>query len=163
MNFGLKISLIVVTVLSVSACTGGNKKGPDEFGVMPTKALKYPSNMTELPEPNLAGKNLADKQPLDDVINALGGDANYQKNTQIRNSEKALLKVVGRFGITPDIRTITAIEDVSFREKNKGKVLERLISGNIYQIRYRSERLDSLLEAKRLVALGVRTPTVISK
>lgn len=56
MNFGLKISLIVVMGLSISACTGGNKKGPDEFGVMPTKALKYPSDMIELPEPNLTGK-----------------------------------------------------------------------------------------------------------
>ena len=69
----IKIYLILIGV-SLTACAGGSQ-GPDEFGVLPTTPLQYPKNLSELPEPNLSGQNLADKRPIDDVINALGGNA----------------------------------------------------------------------------------------
>ena len=163
MTFDVKIALIVILGLSISACAGGNKKGPDEFSVLPTNALKYPSSLSELPEPDLTGKNLADKRPLDKVINALGGNANYQSKTQIRNSETALLKTTGRYGIISDIRLVTAKEDDAYRDKTKPKFLERWAGINIDKIRYRNELLDAGSEVKRLASLGVRTPTVPSK
>lgn len=116
-------------------------------------------NLKELPEPNLLGQNLADKRPIDDVINALGGNANLQKESKIQKSEKPLLKAISRFGITPDIRIITAMEDNDFREKNKAKVLERLVGVNTYKIRYRSQRLDAQKELSRLNKLGIITPS----
>ena len=60
--------------------------------------------------------------------------------------------------VTPDIRMITASEDADFREKNKAKVLERLVGVNTYKIRYRSQRLDAERELERLNKLGIRTP-----
>jgi len=53
---------------------------------------------------------------------------------------------------------ITASEDADFREKNKAKVLERLVGVNTYKIRYRSQRLDAERELERLNKLGIRTP-----
>lgn len=153
----IKIYFILIGIL-LTACSG-NQKGPDEFGVLPTTPLQYPKNLTELPEPNLLGQNLADKRPIDDVINALGGNANLQKESKIQKSEKPLLKVISRFGITPDIRIITAMEDNDFREKNKAKVLERLVGVNTYKIRYRSQRLDAQKELSRLNKLGIITPS----
>ena len=152
----IKIYLILIGV-SLTACAGGSQ-GPDEFGVLPTTPLQYPKNLSELPEPNLSGQNLADKRPIDDVINALGGNADLQKKSKIKKNEKPLLKAVSRFGITPDIRMITASEDADFREKNKAKVLERLVGVNTYKIRYRSQRLDAERELERLNKLGIRTP-----
>ena len=156
----IKINLILVGII-LTACTGGNR-GPDEFGVLPTTPLQYPKNMSQLPEPNLLGQNLADKRPIDDVINALGGNASLQKESKIQKNEEPLLKEISRFGITPDIRTITASEDVEFREKNKAKVLERLVGVNTYKIRYRSQRLDAEKELERLNLLGIKTPTAPS-
>ena len=153
----IKIYFILIGIL-LTACSG-NQKGPDEFGVLPTTPLQYPKNLKELPEPNLLGQNLADKRPIDDVINALGGNANLQKETKIQKSEKPLLKAISRFGITPDIRIITAMEDNDFREKNKAKVLERLVGVNTYKIRYRSQRLDAQKELSRLNKLGIITPS----
>ena len=153
----IKIYFILIGIL-LTACSG-NQKGPDEFGVLPTTPLQYPKNLTELPEPNLLGQNLADKRPIDDVINALGGNANLQKESKIQKSEKPLLKAISRFGITPDIRIITAMEDNDFREKNKAKVLERLVGVNTYKIRYRSQRLDAQKELSRLNKLGIITPS----
>lgn len=118
----IKINLILVGII-LTACTGGNR-GPDEFGVLPTTPLQYPKNMSQLPEPNLLGQNLADKRPIDDVINALGGNASLQKESKIQKNEEPLLKEISRFGITPDIRTITASEDVDFREKIRLKFLK---------------------------------------
>ena len=92
------------------------------------------------------------------MINALGGNADLQKKSKIQKNEKPLLKAVSRFGITPDIRMITASEDADFREKNKAKVLERLVGVNTYKIRYRSQRLDAERELERLNKLGIRTP-----
>ena len=110
-------------------------------------------------KPSVLGQNLADKRPIDDVINALGGNANLQKESKIQKSEKPLLKAISRFGITPDIRIITAMEDNDFREKNKAKVLERLVGVNTYKIRYRSQRLDAQKELSRLNKLGIITPS----
>lgn len=158
MTSGLKIAVVMSAGLVLSACSGGTK-GPDEFSVLPTKPLEFPTDMTNLPEPTPNGRNLADQRPLEDGIDALGGNGSGQSSTQIRSSETALLQATSRYGVTANIRSIAAAEDEVFRKRNKGKVLERWAGVATYENRYRKERLDAEKELLRLRRLGVRTPT----
>ena len=61
--------------------------------------------------------------------------------------------------MTAGIRNITATEDAEFRKRNKGRVLERWVGTNVYNLRYKQQRLDEYAELLRLRKLGIRTPT----
>jgi hypothetical protein len=163
MTTAVKIGLVLALGISLSACQSGPKKGPDEFGVLPTKPLEYPDDLATLPEPNAAGINRADKRPLEDGVLALGGKADRLNSTSIFQGESALITAAGRHGVTADIRNVLAGEDVEFRKRNKGKILERWVGSDIYTRRYREYRLDEYAELLRLQKIGVRTPTAPPK
>jgi hypothetical protein len=159
MKNAVKISLVLALGISLSACDSAPQKGPDEFSVLPTKPLVYPEDTTTLPTPNATGINRADKRPLDDATVALGGNADRLTATTVFSHENALLSATGRHGVTADIRTVLADEDAEFRKRNKGKVLERWVGGDVYNLRYKTQRLDEYAELLRLQKLGIRTPT----
>ena len=163
MTIGVKIGLVLALGISLSACKGGPQKGPDEFGVLPTKPLEYPKYLATLPEPNARGINRADKRPLEDGVLALGGKAERLNSTNISQGESALITAVGRYGVSADIRNVLSDEDAEFRKQNKGKVLERWVGSDIYTRRYKDYRLDEYAELLRLRKLGVRTPTAPPK
>ena len=137
-----------------------SKEGPDEFLVLPTKPLEVPEDLANLPEPNANGQNLADQRPLEDAVIALGGRGErLTPSGSIRSDEQALFAAVTRFGITSNIREITAEEDEVYRRRNGERVLERVFNVDSYVRRYSRQTLDADLELLRLRQLGVRTPT----
>jgi hypothetical protein len=163
MTTAVKIGLVLALGISLSACAGGPKKGPDEFSVLPTKPLEYPEDLTSLPTPNATGINRADKRPIEDGVVALGGKADRLNSNTVSKSEAAFINAAGRLGVSADIRNIVAAEDAEFRKRNKGRVLERWVGSNVYNLRYKSQRLDEYAELLRLRKLGIRTPTAPPK
>lgn len=163
MTTAVKIGLVLSISIGLSACSGGTKRGPDEFGVLPTKPLSMPKDLSILPEPNPTGRNLADQRPLADSIVALGGKSERLDQTTIFAGEAALIQAAGRYGVAENIRTVTAQEDAEYRAKNKGRVLERLAGVDTYESRLRAQRLDAYAELLRLRKRGVPTPTAPPK
>jgi hypothetical protein len=163
MTVAVKIGLVLALGVSLSACEGGPKKGPDEFSVLPTKPLEFPDDLSTLPTPNATGINRADKRPVEDSVVALGGSAARLNSNTVSTSEAALINAVGRHGVTAGIRNIVATEDATFRKRNKGRILERWVGTNVYNLRYKQQRLDEYAELLRLRKLGIRTPTAPPK
>ena len=62
-----------------------------------------------------------------------------------------------RFGTAADIRPMLAAEDLEFRRKHDGRLLERVFKVNVYFKAYRSMALDQYLELARWRNAGVRT------
>ena len=131
--------------------------GPDEFGILPPKALEMPENLTDLPEPTPGGANLTDPQPMADAIIALGG--NPSTTTGIPAADSALYAHVSRFGLLGDVRAVLAAEDLDYRRRNDGRLLERVFNVNVYFKAYRKQALDQYAELERWRQAGVRTPS----
>jgi hypothetical protein len=155
-------------LVALSAC-GGKKvpelmnirsasTGPDEFSILPTKPLEEPLSYSDLPDPTPGGANITDPTPNADAIEALGGNGGaLQRDGQVR--EGGLLASATRYGVTSDIRSVLAAEDLEFRRRNKGRPLERLFNVNVYFQAYRRMSLDQYLELERLRRLGIQTPS----
>ncbi len=151
----------LAAALALSACdrnrdpkllhVRSNTSGPDEFAIVPNKPLVQPENLTVLPTPTPNGTNRADVTPLADATIALGG------NPQGGVTDSALVAQASRFGVEPGIRTRLAEEDIEFRRKNDGRLLERLFNVNVYFKAYREQSLDQYAELERLRRQGVRT------
>lgn len=159
---------LLVALLALQGCGPGDKvpnlmnirsstNGPDEFAILPPKPLEMPDTLAELPEPTPGGSNLSDPRPFDDAIVALGG--NPQALGGVPSGDMALLAHAGRKGISSDIRTVLAAEDLTFRQKNNGRLLERLFDVNVYFKAYRKFALDQHAELERWRLRGVRTPS----
>lgn len=156
----LAFSLVVV-----AACSQGNgglmnirntEAGPDEFGVLPTRPLEIPSDLSSLPTPAPGVANRTDPRPAADAIAALGGNV----DAGVSPGQAAdLLGHVARFGAEGDIRAVLAQEDEVFRTRNRGRILERAFNTNQYFAAYRSMSLNQFNELERLRRAGVRTPT----
>ena len=129
--------------------------GPDEFAILPPKALANPADMTALPEPTPGGANLTDPTPLADAIVALGGKP-QGGGTAV---DGALVTYAGRNGIAPDIRAALAAEDLKFRQTHRGKPLERLFLRTVYYQVYADFALNAEEELARWRAAGVATPS----
>jgi hypothetical protein len=142
---------LAVALLTLVAC--GNDRpprlmnltsstnGPDEFGILPPKALELPESLTDLPEPTPGGSNLTDPTPNEDAITALGG------------------RPGGRHGRAAGIREQLAAEDLAFRSKNRGKPLQRLFNLNVYFGAYKKQSLDQYAELERWRRAGARNPS----
>lgn len=128
--------------------------GPDEFGILPPKALELPESLTELPEPTPGGSNLTDQTPNDDAIAALGGRPGAGVG-----GDGGLLNHTGRYGRAADIREQLAAEDLAFRSKNRGKPLQRLFNLNVYFSAYKKQSLDQYAELERWRRAGARNPS----
>lgn len=132
---------------------------PDEFAILPTRPLEAPEDYTSLPTPEPGGTNLADPQPKGDAVAALGGNPDRLTGNGIRAGEQTLLSYASRYGVPANIRDITAAEDLEWRQKNNGKLLERLFNVNVYYDSYKAQSLDQHLELDRLRNKGVWTPS----
>lgn len=129
--------------------------GPDEFAIVPNKPLQTPPNPKALPVPTPGSANLADADPTGDAIAALGGKVSAERSVPRKS---ALMVAVTRFGTDPAIRSELAAEDLAFRKKHRGMLLERLFRSNTYFKAYGREILDPYAELKLLAQSGVAVP-----
>lgn len=141
------------TLMHVAA----QEREPDEFGILPTRPLQMPERLDTLPEPTPGGINRADPQPRADVAAALGGSRAAALAGAIPPADGALMAHAARFGRSAGIRDQIAAEDLEFRQRNRGRVLERLFSVNVYHRAYRVMALDRYAELERWRARGVQT------
>ncbi|MEM9581525.1 MAG: DUF3035 domain-containing protein [Pseudomonadota bacterium] len=161
MNRKAMILTGLAAVLALSACDRNREPqllnvkaqgtGPDEFAILPVKPLTQPESYATLPPPTPGGTNRTDQTPFADATRALGGNP----DGGIRDG--GLVNYASRYGVTPAIRSQLAAEDVEFRRKNDGRVLERLFNVNVYFKAYQKQSLDQYAELERLRRLGVRT------
>ncbi|MBF9029570.1 DUF3035 domain-containing protein [Rhodobacterales bacterium HKCCE3408] len=126
--------------------------GPDEFSILPTEPLQMPDDLASLPEPTPGGTNRVDPDPEADAIIALGG------NPDRAPGAGGLVTYAARFGISDGIRDVLAAEDLDYRRRNDGRLLERLFNVNVYHRAYERVSLDQYAELERLRRAGVRTP-----
>ena len=128
--------------------------GPDEFGIVPPKALEMPTDLAALPDPTPGGSNLTDPQPKDDAILALGGRPGAGSG-----ADAGLVSHVSRYGVASGIRDTLASEDLEWRRKNNGRLLERLLHVNVYYKAYSKQSLDQQAELWKWRQRGVKTPS----
>ena len=157
-------ALCMICALGVSACTRDappqlmntrkSSARPDEFSILPTRALTQPDDYTVLPVPTPGGRNRADRDPITEAVQALGGGAGAAVST-----DAALLAAAGRYGIAPGIRAVVAAEDLDYRRRHRGRLLERVFRVNVYFRAYRPQTLDSRAESDRLRRAGVQVAT----
>lgn len=167
-----KAAVALIALLAVTAC--GSKKapdlmnirsttsGPDEFAILPGKPLQSPDFSTALPSPTPGGTNLIDPTPKADAIAALGGNPARVNRTgagNIGRGDGSVVNHARRFGASANIRQTLAAEDLEFRRKNKGKLLERLFSLTVYFSAYEKMSLNQHRELARFRRLGVKTPS----
>lgn len=157
-----------VAMLSLAACGKSDRPpmlmnvksdsdGPDEFTILPAKPLEMPESLTDLPEPTPGGANRTDPTPNDDAIIALGG--NPAKAGGIPAADSALYSRATRYGVDSGIRQTLASEDLEWRRKNNGRLLERMLNVNVYFKAYAKMALDQHKELLRWRKAGVRTPS----
>ena len=130
---------------------GKTSRAPDEFSILPSKPLEAPEDFAALPPPTPGGANRTDRQPEAEAILALGGNPNAGAGGG------ALVAAASRFGVAPNIRAQLAAEDLDYRRKNDGRLLERIFDVNVYFRAYAPLALDQEAELARLRRLGVRT------
>lgn len=141
-------------LLNLRSTTGG----PDEFSILPTKPLEAPKDFASLPPPTPGGKNLTDPTPDEDVASALGGNPAALNRTGIPGTDGALVSYASRSGVSGDIRTQLASEDLEFRKNNRGRLLERIFNKSVYFQSYKPQELDQYRELERFRRAGVKTP-----
>lgn len=160
----VKFLTIGAMIVGLAACSKGEpslmnlratQDGPDEFAILPTKALQEPKNYTDLPTPTPGQTNLTDPTPQADAIAALGGNLG---SGNLRRSEGALVSAASRYGVSANIREVLAASDLEWRRDNKGRVLERLFNVNVYYRAYEAMHLNQHLELERLRRKGIWTP-----
>ena len=160
-------TLCTALVLVLAGCGTTNlrkmesdDKGPEEFTVVPLKPLEQPSDYATLPKPENAAPSITDPTPIADAITALGGTVDSRNTTRVPSSDKALIQRTDRFGTTPNIRAMLALEDAQFRE-NKTKIRQSLFQPrDPYSQFYEAETLDAFAELQKFRAAGVTTPAV---
>lgn len=165
---GGKMVLVLLTVAALSACSRNQEprllnikastQGPDEFSILPSKPLQQPEDFAALPAPTPGGANLADPSPNEDAIVALGGNPAVVSRGGIPSTDAGLVNHASRFGRSGGIRAQLAAEDLEFRRRKDGRVLERLFNVNVYFRAYSVQSLNQYAELERFRRLGVRTP-----
>lgn len=166
-EFGMQAAkggyLAATLMLALAACGGSEEPqlmnlrasgdGPDEFAILPPKALQMPASLTELPAPTPGGANLTDPTPEADAVVALGGKPGAGTN------DSALVAYAGRNGVASGIRGTLAAEDLQYRRDNDGRLLERVFNVNVYYSAYEPMSLDQHAELERWRRLGLLTPS----
>lgn len=173
MGIGSKMRAVVAGLLLVvvAACGGERpdpdliniRRGqntPDEFAVLPSKPIELPQDLSALPEPTPGASNRVDPTPRADAVAALGGNPGRLRSEGVPRADAALISHAGRNGVRPDIRKELAAADLAFRQKNRGRVLERAFNVTTYYKAYRRWSLDKEREVERFRRAGVRTPAV---
>lgn len=160
-------AVAMAAMLALTACSGdkvpnlmnlrSSTNGPDEFGILPPKALELPEDLTALPEPTLGGANRTDPTPNADAIIALGG--NPKAAGGIPAGDSALVRYASRAGTAAGIRDTLAAEDLEWRRKHDGRLLERIFNVNVYFKAYRKQSLDQQADLQKWRKRGLRTPS----
>ncbi len=132
--------------------------GPDEFAILPPKPLVLPGDLAALPDPTPGGENRTDQHPLDDAVVALGGKPRAPA-AGVPVADAGLVGYSARGGVTQGIRPALAADDLAFRRKHPGKLLERAFGVNVYFSAYRDYWLDAYAELARWRQAGVATPS----
>lgn len=132
-------------------------QGPDEFGILPPKSLSMPEDLAALPAPTPGGANRTDPTPNADAIIALGGRPGTPG--VVPASDAGVYRHATRHGVQPGIREQLAAEDYAFREKNDGRLLQRLFKSNVYFKAYSPQALDQYGELAKWRARGLKTPS----
>ena len=165
---GLMLAL-AVAVSGLSACSSGDEapilmniqsksRTPDEFSILPRKPMEIPKDLASLPPPTPGGINRTDPTPEADMILALGGNpASVTENGQRPSSDGAVVNYASRYGVTGGIREQLAAEDLEYRQKNNGRLLERWFNQNVYFDAYREQSLNKYAELERFRRAGVDT------
>jgi len=135
------------------------QRGPDEFAILPTQPLQAPPSFSALPTPTPGGSNLVDPNPRSEAIAALGGRAGAVETGGIPAADSALHAHAARYGTSGNIRAELAAEDLEHRQRNNGRLLERLFGANVYNRAYRDQALDREAELERWRRAGARTPS----
>jgi len=141
-------------LMNIRASSGS----PDEFAILPTKPLSEPPDYSQLPQPTPGGANLTDPTPTADAVAALGGNPS-RISTGIPGADGALVNATGRFGRSGNIRDQLAAEDLEYRQNNNGRLLERLMSVNVYYDAYEPQELDQHAELERFRNANRLTPS----
>lgn len=165
-----KQMLGIALVVTLAAC-GGKKdpqlininrglKTPDEFAILPNKPLELPDVLPQaLPAPTPGGGNRVDPSPQKDAVEALGGNPDRLTPSGQLRGEAGLINHTTRFGVDGSIRERLAAEDLAFRKKNDGRLLEKLFNVTVYYRAYRKQSLDQHRELLRFRRAGVKTPS----
>ena len=165
-----RAGVMLVAAVWLAGCSGGDdeprlmnldrgRDGPDEFAIVPTRPLEMPSNFAELPQPTPGLRNRADPDPRGEAVAALGGNPATLGPGAVPAVDAGLVARAGRFGVEPGIRDQLAAEDLEFRRRNTGRLLERLFNVDVYNRAYRPFALDRHAELERWRAAGARTPS----
>ena len=157
---------LTMTMLLLAACSTdphlmsvtSDSNGPDEFGIVPTKPLQMPEDLSALPAPTPGGTNITDATPLGDAVAALGGNPGQLAAQGIGASDGALVNYASRLGRDPCIRIITAREDLEWRSRHGRRLLEVLARTNVYYRAYEPMTLNSWTELERWRPTGVLLP-----
>ena len=155
--------------MALTACGGATREpqlmhlrsttnGPDEFAILPPKPLALPVDLAALPDPTPGGANLTDQHPLADAVVALGGKLPAPA-AGVPAADAGLVGYSARQGSSPGIRAALAADDLEFRRKHPGKLLERAFGVNVYFKAYRDFWLDAYGELARWRQAGVATPS----
>ena len=161
------LGVAAVAALALSSCGRSDKvpqlmhiksrtRSPDEFTILPTKPLTMPDDLAKLPDPTPGGSNITDPTPEADAVAALGGNPAAVTPGKMAAANGGLVSYASRFGRTSDIRSTLAAEDLDFRRRHDGRLLERLFSVNVYYKAYAPMSLDQYLELERWRSAGVR-------
>lgn len=160
--------MIGLTALAgLAACSGEGKlmnikrgqTSPDEFSIMPTRALSMPPDLAMLPAPTPGGANITDPTPNADAVAALGGNPERLADQGVAASDQALVAYAGRQGNDPAIRGRLAQSDADWRAGNRRRPLEALFGTSVYQRAYRPMALESTEEQLRWQRAGAITST----
>lgn len=161
------LAVAAAALLALTACGEGRRtptlmnvrsdtNGPDEFSILPPKPLEMPEDIAALPAPTPGGENLTDPHPNDDAILALGGKP---PKAGTGTGDSALVAYAARQGVQAGIRDTLAAEDLTWRKKHDGRLLERLFNVNVYFKAYKKMSLDQHAELARWRAVGAKTPS----
>jgi len=160
MTSAWKLGLGALLAALTSGCSGGDpelmnvramNRTPDEFAILPNKPLEMPKNFAELPTPAPGTPSRTDPTPEADAIVALGG--NPARGVR---GDQGMINYVSRYGVNPSIRQAVAAEDLEYRRRHDGRLLERWFNVNVYFRAYRPQSLDQYAELERWRRLGVR-------
>ena len=154
--------LLLLAALAISACGGGGLAGslrdagvgstPDEFMVLPTKPLELPENLGSLPPPTPGARNRVDFEPRAEAVASLTG-------AQPRAVGADGRELVVRAGPSaPQIRAQVLVEDIEYRQNNRGFLFERWFSRDQEAVIYQNMILDAPEEFERARSRGVRVP-----
>lgn len=136
---------------------GAAQRGPDEFSILPTQPLQAPPDFNALPPPTPGSANLVDTDPRDDAVRALGGRPQAETGT-LPAADAGILARAAQFGTDGSIRQTLAAEDLEHRQRNRGRILERLFNADVYARAYEDQLLDRDAELRRWRQAGARTP-----